>query len=283
LSDAVFIPAGESPAPAPGTERLVATDLARGPWDPHAQHGGAPAALIMRAFEGQPGGEELILARVTYELLRPVPLGSLEVSAEIVRPGRRVQVLEATLRREDGVEVMRARGLRVQRASGADAGASGAGARGAAMPDDGGFAGPEAGRGAEFFSSGARMFSTDAMDIRFLSGSFLELGPATAWFRLRCPLVAGEDPSPLQRLAAAADFGNGISAVLPWDSNVFINPDLTIYLERAPVGEWFLLEAQTRIGHEGVGITDSLLYDELGRVGRATQALLVTARAQRAT
>ncbi|HWF73584.1 MAG TPA: hypothetical protein VG186_09585 [Solirubrobacteraceae bacterium] len=56
------------------------------------------------------------------------------------------------------------------------------------------------------------------------------------------------------------------------------------HLPRArPVGEWFLLEAQTRIGHEGVGITDSLLYDELGRVGRATQALLVTARAQRAT
>jgi hypothetical protein len=274
LSDAVFIPAEGSRAGASGPERLMATDLARGPWDPQAQHGGAPAALIVRAFEGMPGGEELVLARVTYELLRPVPLGALEISAEIVKPGRRVQLLEASLRTEDGVEVMRARALRVQRSGAAAAGAAVPGALGggAAM------AGPEEGRRAEFFSPGGRMFATDAMDIRFLAGAFLELGPARAWFRLCHPLVAGEDPSPLQRLAAAADFGNGISAVLPWDSYIFINPDLTIYLERAPVGEWFLLESETRLGREGIGMSESLIYDELGRVGRATQALLVTPR-----
>jgi hypothetical protein len=116
------------------------------------------------------------------------------------------------------------------------------------------------------------------MDIRFLSGSYLEPGPATAWFRLRHPLVAGEEPSSLQRLAAAADFGNGISAILPWDDYVFINPDLTVYLEREPVGEWFLLESQTRLGREGIGMSESLIYDERGRVGRALQALLVTQR-----
>ena len=123
------------------------------------------------------------------------------------------------------------------------------------------------------------MFATDAMDIRFLSGTFIEPGPATAWFRLRYPLVAGEDPSPLQRVAAAADFGNGISAVLPWDAYVFINPDLTIYLERAPVGEWFLLESETRLGRHGIGLSESLISDEEGHLGRATQALLVTSRA----
>jgi hypothetical protein len=154
------------------------------------------------------------------------------------------------------------------------------GAGGAAAPA-GTVAGPEQGRRVEFFAhNGGRMFATDAMDIRFISGSFLEPGPATAWFRLEHPLVAGEDPSPLQRLAAAADFGNGISAVLPWDRYIFINPDLTIYLERAPVGEWFLLESQTRLGHAGIGLSESLLYDERGRVGRATQALLVAPRAE---
>jgi hypothetical protein len=273
LPDAVFIPAEGSRAGARGPERLVATDLARGPWDPQAQHGGAPAALLVRAFEALPGGEELILARVTCELLRPVPLGPLEVGAEIVKPGRRVQLLDASLRTEDGVEVMRARALRVHR--------SGAAAAGAVVPAVAAApatAGPEGGRRAEFFAPGGRMFATDAMDIRFLSGAFLELGPARAWFRLRHPLVAGEHPSSLQRLAAAADFGNGISAVLPWDSYIFINPDLTIYLERAPVGEWFLLESETRLGPEGIGMSESLIYDELGRVGRATQALLVTPR-----
>ena len=123
------------------------------------------------------------------------------------------------------------------------------------------------------------MFATDAMDIRFLSGSYLELGPSRAWFRLRHPLVAGEAPSPLQRLAAAADFGNGISSVLPWNDYVFINPDLTIYLERPPVGEWFLLESETRLGHEGIGLSESVIYDERGRVARAIQSLLITPRA----
>jgi hypothetical protein len=276
LPDAVFIPAEGSTVAVGGAERLVATDLARGPWDPRAQHGGAPAALIVRAFEGLPAGAELILARVTYELLRPVPLGALEVSAEIVRPGRRVQLLEASLRTEDGVEVMRARGLRVHRSNAAAAASPVPGRAPAPAPVSA--AGPEDGRRAEFFSGGGRMFATDAMDIRFIAGTFLELAPSRAWFRLRHPLVAGEEPSPLQRLAAAADFGNGISAVLPWDSYVFINPDLTIYLERAPVGEWFLLEAETRLGREGVGMSESVLSDELGRIGRATQALLVSPR-----
>jgi hypothetical protein len=273
LPDAVFIPADESPAAGDGAERVLATDLARGPWDPQAQHGGAPAALIVRALEAQPGGEELILARVTYELLRPVPLGRLALSAEVVRPGRRVQLLEASLRTEEGVEVIRARALRVQRAGVAAAGEASDGAPGPAA------LGPAEARPTEFFPREGRTFATDAMDIRFVSGAFLELGPATAWFRLRHPLVAGEEPSPLQRLAAAADFGNGISAVVSWHEHLFINPDLTIYLERAPVGEWFLLEAETRLGPGGIGISESVIYDERGRVGRAIQALLVRPRA----
>jgi Thioesterase-like superfamily len=274
LSDAVFIPTGWLDSKPPW-ELFTATDLARGPWDPGAQHGGAPAALVVRALEREPGGEEMILARVTFELLRPVPLGPLGVFVAVVRPGRRVQLLEARLK-ADGVEVMRALALRVHRS---DAGAIDAlqNAPTATAPSTS--AGPDDGRRVEFPSSGGRMFATDAMDIRFISGSFLEPGPATAWFRLRHPLVAGENPTPLQRVAAAADFGNGISAVLPWDAYVFINPDLTLYLERAPVGEWFLLESETRLGHHGVGLSESLISDEDGRLGRATQALLVTSRA----
>jgi hypothetical protein len=96
---------------------LYATELARGPWDPGAQHGGAPAAIIMRALERiDDGGLDLQIARVTYELLKPVPLGELSVSAEIIRPGRRVQLLEATLSIADGIAVVRARALRVARA-----------------------------------------------------------------------------------------------------------------------------------------------------------------------
>jgi hypothetical protein len=99
-------------------DRFIATELARGPWDPDAQHGGAPAALLMRAFERVEGDPDLRLARVTYELLRPVPLGELTLTTQVARPGRRVQLLDASLFTPDGTEVVRARALKVRRAGG---------------------------------------------------------------------------------------------------------------------------------------------------------------------
>jgi hypothetical protein len=121
------------------------------------------------------------------------------------------------------------------------------------------------------------MFAPDSVEIRFVSGTWGQ-GPSAAWFRLRRPLVGDETPSPLEHLAAAGDFGNGISATLSWDEYMFINPDLTLYVEREPEGEWICLESETRIWAGGIGIAESVLYDMNGRVGRATQALLVARR-----
>jgi hypothetical protein len=246
--------------------RFVASELARGPWDAASQHGGAPAALLVRAFERLESVPGLLLARITYELLRPAPIGPVEIRAEVVRSGRRVQLLEGSML-ADGVEVVRARGLRVRAAD----------ASHAYSPEIAPPPGPEEGRPRELRAPHRPMFAPDAIEIRFVAGAFGG-GPATAWFRLISPLVAGEDPSPLQRLAAAGDFGNGISATLSWDDHLFINPDLTLYVEREPVGEWICLDSQTRIVRDGIGLAESVLYDLQGRVGRATQALLVAPR-----
>lgn len=246
--------------------RFVATELARGPWDPKAQHGGAPAALLVRAFERLEAPPGLQLARITYELLRPAPIGAVEIHVEVARPGRRVQLLEGSMV-ADGVEVVRARALRVHAADVGNLSTPG----GAPPP------GPDRGRTAQLRAPHRPMFTPDAIEIRFVSGTFGG-GPATAWFRLTRPLVEGEQPSPLQRLAAAGDFGNGISATLSWDHYLYINPDLTLYIEREPVGEWICLDSLTRISAGGIGIAESVLFDERGRVGRATQALLVAPR-----
>jgi hypothetical protein len=246
---------------------FTASELARGPWDPAAQHGGAPAALLMRAFEQLPGRDGLLLSRVTYELLRPVPIARFQIRAEVVRPGRRVQLLEASLWTEDEVEVVRARALRVRAAEAETL-------QDPEPPPPG----PEHGRANDFRADGVRMFAPDAIELRFVAGVFYEPGPATAWFRLRVDLVAGERPTPLQSLAAAGDFGNGIASAVPWPGHTFINPDLTLYLERQPVGEWICIEARTRLPREGIGVAEGVIYDEHGRVGRAIQALLVNRR-----
>jgi Acyl-CoA thioesterase C-terminal domain/Acyl-CoA thioesterase N-terminal domain len=221
----------------------------------------------MRAFERLPADSSLALARITYEFLRPVPLGELQVQASVVRPGRRVQLLEATLTAPDGTEVVRARALQIARV------APGVAPTAAEPPPPG----PEHGRDNDFKPQHRPMFAPDAIEIKFVDGGFGG-GPSTAWFRLRAPIVAGEEPSPLQRLAAAGDFGNGISSVLPWGEYLFINPDLTLYVDRMPLGEWIGLKAQTLIAADGVGTAEAVLYDERGRVGRATQALLIAPR-----
>jgi hypothetical protein len=259
IADAVFIPGPDG--------RFTATELARGPWDPEAQHGGAPAALLMAAFEELPASQELLISRVTYEFMRPIPLGELGVRAEVVRPGRRVQLLEASLTGPDGQELVRARALQVHRAD-----------REATQPSpEAPAAGPEHGHASS--TRGMRhdlpVFGGEALDIRFVAGGLREQGPATAWFRLLVPLIAGRQTSPLQRLAAASDFGNGVGSVLPWDQWQFINPDLTLYIERPPGGEWICLDAHTQIARDGIGIAEGVLYDRQGRVGRATQALLI--------
>lgn len=245
--------------------RFFATELSRGPWDPNAQHGGAPAALLMRAFEQADGDPGLMLSRVTYELLRPVPLGELEVACSVLRPGRRVQLLEGSITAPDGTEVVRARALKVA-AAGTDAGSADPAPPG---PDDG---------SPNDFEWDMTTFPGDAMELRFVAGRFGEPGPSTAWFRLRVPLVAGEQPSGLQRLAAAADFPNGIASEVSWAEYVFINPDLTLYVERLPVGEWICLEARMRVVTGGVGLSEAVLYDRQGRVGRSLQSLYVAPR-----
>ena len=246
--------------------RVVATELASGPWDPNAQHGGAPAALLAREFERLPAPGKLRLARLTYEFLRPVPIGPVEVRAEVTRPGHRVQLLDGSMF-ANGVEVVRARALRILAA---DSGS----VHSEEIPPP---PGPEQGRTGQLPGLHRPRFATDAIDIRFIDGAFGD-GPATAWFRLARPLVSGEEPSALQRLAAAGDFGAGLSATLPRESYVFINADLTLYVEREPVAGWICLDSKTRIASGGIGIAESVLYDERGRVGRATQALLVAPR-----
>lgn len=244
----------------------MATALASGPWDPNAQIGGAPAALLARAFERVPAPEGLLLARLTYDFIRPAPIGPVEIRADVVRSGRRVQLLDGAML-ADGVEVVRARALRIRSADPGQIHHE----ETAAPP------GPDAGSTGPLPGLHRPRFATDAVEVRFVAGAFGD-GPATAWFRLTRPLVGGEEPTPLQRMVAASDFGAGLSGMLPREDYLFINTDMTLYVEHQPVGEWICLDSQTRIAAGGIGVAESVLYDERGRVGRATQALLVAPR-----
>jgi hypothetical protein len=252
-------------------DRFVPTVHARGPWDPGAQHGGAPAALLAEAVCA-PG---MHVARLTYDFVGPVPVDRpLRIETRLVRPGGRLQMVEADLLLDDGAPVVRLRAVRLRRGEVDD------------LPEDSdaeavpGGGGPEAAQASEFplEAPDARGFHRTAMEIRFGAGTSYGRGPGLTWFRFARPLVDADEPSPLARVAAAADFGNGVSRILDFDRHLFVNTDLTIHLRREPVGEWVMLDARTRVERQGVGLAASTLYDERGAIGLAAQSLYVAER-----
>jgi hypothetical protein len=253
----------------PDGEGFLATGLTRGPWDAGAQHAGPPAALLGRAFEGLPDAADFQIPRITFEILRSIPIGPVEVAARIVRPGRRVQMIEGELR-VGGEVLMLARAWRLRIAPVDLPAEAVAIPPGPALPRE---PGP-----ANFFPTGETEGYHTAMEVRFVSGAFTELGPATAWLRMRHPLVGEEPPSPLQRVLIAADVGNGISGAVDFRRFVFVNVDLTVQLERLPEGEWVCVDAVTLPQLSGNATAESVLSDERGRIGRALQTLIVAER-----
>ncbi|HEV2757544.1 MAG TPA: thioesterase family protein [Actinomycetota bacterium] len=241
-----------------------ATRWTIGPWGPDAQHAGPPTALLGRAVERLAGDGHV--ARVTAEILRPVPITDLRVEAEIVRPGRSVRLVEARLLAEDE-PVMAARAW-VIRTDSLDLEAP-APPPAPPLPAD---------EGALLFEDRAETDYIAAMQWSFVDGSFFELGPAIAWLRMRFPLVGGENPSPLQRVLTAADSASGISGALDFRRWVYVNPDLTVYLHSELEGEWVCLDAATTPEPSGVGLTTSVIHDPRGPLGRTGQSLFVAPR-----
>jgi hypothetical protein len=248
-----------------------ATGLTRGPWHPEHQHAGPPIALVARAIERAAAALELThIARLTANLLRPIPIAELAVEVQTDYTGRNAAHFSARLN-AGGRELARFTAL-AQRES--------------ALEVPGDLAGhplPLAPRAVDESPQERFPFAreltgyADLIESRIAQGRMFR-GPSAVWFRLRYPLVAGEDPTPIQRVAVAADSGNGISAVLDFSRYVFVNSDLTINLLRKAQGEWVCIDARTFVGPGGGGLAEAQIFDTLGLVGRSTQSLSIRAR-----
>ena len=170
-----------------GRERFTSTPTTGGPWSPDAQHGGPPAALLGRALESLEPGSDRVLGRFSMDLLGPVPVGPVSVSAAVVRPGRSVSLREAVLHDE-----IRGRAVAIGRAW-----AFPRSAGGPAVADVAPAHGPEAGRHEEPPPGWHRGY-LDAIEWRWLEGSIGEPGRGLVWMRPRVDLVEGEQMTPWQ-------------------------------------------------------------------------------------
>jgi hypothetical protein len=272
-------PSGDGKSPPPPSSAYVglesgawaSTDLTRGPWHPEHQHGGPPIALVARSIERAAAALDLThVARLTANLLRPVPIAELALEVKTEYAGRNVAHFSARLH-AGGKEVARFTAV-AQREAGMDL-----------PPDLAGHPLPQAPRSVEQSLAERIPFSTrmtgyqDLMECRVAEGVMFR-GPSAVWFRMRHPLIPGEEPSALQRIAVAADSGNGISAVLDVRRYIFVNSDLTINLLRKAKGEWICIDARTLLGPDGGGLAEARIFDTHGLIGRSTQSLAVRLR-----
>ena len=253
-----FEPAG------PGS--FVATGATAGPWSADAQHGGPPSALAARELERHEPDENMRLARVAVDILRPVPLGPLTTQTRTLRPGKRVALLETVLE-SDGQPVIVARGWRIAKLAGAPVVT-----RATVAPEI-----PAAAKEPRFPGGNVDGYLSH-IEWRFEAGNFDELGPCKTWARPRIPLLPGEQTSPMSRTLLLADSGSGVSMALDPRTYIFINVDLTVILHRDPAGEWLLLDAETTMDGTGTGLAETRLSDSDGEVGTGVQTLLVSPR-----
>jgi hypothetical protein len=247
--------------------RVLTSPHAAGPWDVTMQHGSAPASLVVWAAEAIPTSVPMRIARVTIDLMRPVPLAELTLETEVLREGRKIQLCAVRLL-SDGVVVVGATVLKIK-------------TQALVLPSDVGDiavtlpAPEEAPEENPSFSSSP--FVT-GIAMRAARGRFGVPGPGAIWYRADRPLVEGQPISQAMRAVVAADFCNGTSAVLDFQQWTFINADLTVSFAREPIGEWILLDAESWIGPDGAGLAMARLADIRGYFGRAVQSLVIEKR-----
>jgi hypothetical protein len=252
----------------PRDDGFEATALTIGPWDPGVQHAGPPAALLAREAEltgGIAGGQTV---RLTYDIFGPVPVGPIRVSASVVRPGRRIELVEAVLSGAGDRPLMRLSAWRMRTRE--DGHADPVPHPAPRRPED---SRPES---ATFFTEDVAYHR--ALEWRFAAGSFNSPGPAAAWTRPTCELVHGEPMTALQHLLVMTDAASGISAALDWASATFANVDLSVALTRPPRGTWLGMDATTVLGGTGAAQCFAVLFDSEGPVGRSAQSLFVEPR-----
>lgn len=237
---------------------------ATGPWSADFLHGGPPCALVTRGFE-RALPDDFQITRVTFELLRPVGFAKLtlrtEVAAEGANARRGTALLEA-----DGKPLIRAHVLAFKKV-----------AVEVELPKEAPPPLPEGLAPYEFpFFPSAVGYQT-SMEMRFARGAPGD-SPVSVWLRMKVPLLPGEKPSPFVRAVCAADSGNGVAQVVDFAKFTFVNADLSLSFLRRPKGEWVCLEAHTMATKDGMGLSDTRLWDEKGPIGRGCQSLLVRPR-----
>jgi hypothetical protein len=249
-------------------ETLVPTPIARSMWSENQMHGVAVSGALARAVERcvrSAGRDDLRPARMTVDLFRPATMEPCVVTAEVVREGRRICLVDAVLS-QDGVRVARAGAIFLAPSASAEGAVWQPTERPAPPPLDVAPVSDEP--RVPYFHSDAGWSQTFA--------DHQDASRKASW-NTGLPVVAGERPSSFQAVAAMAD---GASLVTNWGERgvEHINTDITLTLARLPEALEIGLLAVDRVEHDGIAVGTAAVFDRAGQLGTAVVTSLVNAR-----
>lgn len=252
---------------------LIPTPLARGPWYPNSQHGSAMLGLLARAVEQHPAERPMQVVRLVADLGRAAPLQAVRTPSRCLRSGKNVEIVEAEIEL-DGKVFATARALRI-RVTDIDVSHH---ENGRSTPPPHGP--PPATEGtSQLLPLVEGEAFHHSVDIRATRQS----AERALWFRLRCPLIAGEPISPFVRVAALADWSYSVPTIareirrgeMSPRTVATINPDAAIHVHRPMIGDWLCMDADVHYGPHGAGSANARLYDAHGSIGHTSQSILL--------
>ncbi len=253
---------------------LMPGPLAGGPWDPTIQHGGPISGILAHLVETVPSPVPMRTVRHTVDMMRGVPLTPLRPEVEVLRSGRRIQVVRASLFSgpDFDVEMARATSLRMRVADSPNP----LDPEKTAHSEDEPHALPPEPVLLTMLGVGVPAF-LQAVEFR-RTGEYRDGAPGLVWLRMHNEMVAGCETSAFVRLATVADMASMAAQYLQPDEWMTINADLTVTAFRDPVGGWIGVRGLHKNDGDGIGLSEAVLYDLDGRVGRATASILIESR-----
>ena len=246
-----------------GEHTFRATDHVGGAWDPATQHIASALGLLAHVVEldrDARRSDELVIGRLSYDILGTVPVEEFDTDVTVLRPGRTIELVEATMSHGGRAVVVLRAWLMAPRDTEAVEGTAYA----AIAP-------PEA---------MAPWDPTTLWEGGFIASAEVRrasLGPGRGsfWVRTDHELVAGEKVSRLAAAAGLFDIANGMAVRADPRSVAFPNIDLTAHLFREPGDGWLGFDTTVSFGPDGLGLTSSVLHDADGAFGTVSQMLTV--------
>ena len=259
--DAFFTDDGDSYVPGTTTG---------GPWG-QTMGGQIVGGLLGWALDRH-SDDDLQPARLTVDLLRPVPIAPVSIETSIQREGRRIKLVDAVLL-QNGQVVARASALFLRRSAEPEGQVWSAPVAIPPLPVKSGPLETEVPFDIWTYSATSRTGSAGMPPLEWEQPGVQKF----AWTRMFRPMVAGHPLTPFTRAAFAGDI---ISSLTHWSTAGlrYINADYTVAISRLPKGEYIGLAAQSYYGNDGVGAGAATLFDSAGPIGTGTALALAQPR-----